>query len=498
MQQVGAPCHEKQRPRQPERPPPYHRVRSLLQCWKVLQGAFSNAFVKMRAGCREKWVDVFVTKPDADFAKEPYTFDDQFACCVQSVRLDPENRRHAIVVETATDWIMPTWTKEYEAVTTTSFQAGSQSDGVSNTYSHDTFHNIQVGDLIRIGSTSTTGHTDYLTVLEKVTVDEIHNGTNQKLPLTRDASADIGSVSSTITLSGPQGGLTYFNYDNAISYTGHYGSAASATTPSPFFQNYLEPSDGGQASDRRYNFLENPSTWPGIVSEVLVTTPFNSFPEYRQSGIAHYALRLNRTVDCTSLPVNLPVDSAIYTKSLDGGVTADANRATLLKRNRVTTPLTTPSRSDERNFYPMYTTKPWRADTSLSVSLDHGVKSVSCVKLMGYALAGKRRVGLHHAHEMRSDDYMILRVNELEGRVVSNNRHANGAFAILHSGSSSDNCVGAVEYSMFEPTSGIVVHDLDAANSVLRNMTVQITDRVGEAAHFGRIHLWFKILATHG
>ena len=241
------------------------------------------------------------------------------------------------------------------------------------------------------------------------------------------------------------------------------------------------------------------------VNEVLGTSFYYgiygrrpTFPEYRQSGIAHYALRLNRTVDCTSLPVNLPVDSAIYTKSLDGGVTADANRATLLKRNRVTTPLTTPSRSDERNFYPMYTTKPWRADTSLSVSLDHGVKSVSCVKLMGYALAGKRRVGLHHAHEMRSDDYMILRVNELEGHVVSNNRHANGAFAILHSGSSSDNCVGAVEYSMFEPTSGIVVHDLDAANSVLRNMTVQITDRVGEAAHFGRIHLWFKILATHG
>ena len=72
------------------------------------------------ADCKSRWLDVFVTKPDIAYDKQEYTFDDQFVCSVQSVRIDhsprelstPENS-YAIITSQATDWIMPTWTKQY-------------------------------------------------------------------------------------------------------------------------------------------------------------------------------------------------------------------------------------------------------------------------------------------------------------------------------------------------------------------------------------------------
>ena len=68
---------------------------------------------------------------------------------------------------------------------------------------------------------------------------------------------------------------------------------------------------------------------------------------------------------------------------------------------------------------------------------------------------------------------------------------------MLNVGASSNNVVGAVEYSMFDTVNGIVTHPLDG-NNVFRNLTLELTDRRGEAAHFGRLHLWFKLHVTHG
>ena len=145
----------------------------------------------------------------------------------------------------------------------------------------------------------------------------------------------------------------------------------------------------------------------------------------------------------------------------------------------------------------MYHHKSWLSGSTLRAALDHGVKEVNCIKLVGYSIANKRQVGLHHAHEMNEDDYLILRINEIDGKVISNNRFANGAFAVLHAGSSHNNLVGAIEYHMFDTVNGIVTQEL-TGNSVLRNLTLELTDRRGQAAHFGRLHLWFKLHVTHG
>ena len=145
----------------------------------------------------------------------------------------------------------------------------------------------------------------------------------------------------------------------------------------------------------------------------------------------------------------------------------------------------------------MYHMKQWRTGQALTAELDHGVKQVEEVRLMGYSLINKRQVGPQHAHEMIQDDYLILRIKEVEGRVISNNRHANGAFAILYAGSNADNTKGGVDVHRYD-TDGIVRQRVDATNSVMRNLTVELLDRTGQPAHFGRLHLWFKILASHG
>ena len=361
--------------------------------------------------CRERWLDVFVTKPDTGIDKQPYEYDDQFACTVQSVRISPTHD-YAMVVDNATDWILPTWTSTYENA---SFKGG-------------VYDKIEVGDLVRIGVTGTNGHTDYLTVLEKKVVTNIYNSTS-----------------------------TAIEIHSALDSTG-----------------------------------------------VALASAANRDMTDKTGGIAHIALRLNQSVNCTAMPTNYPRD-VHHTAAYNADGTHD-QQVTLEMRNKASLP-TWPGAvataggagvgHRETDFYPLYVHKKWLAGSTLRAALDHGVKQCSCIKLVGYSVANKRQVGLHHAHEMQADDYLIVRINEIEGHVVSNNRFANGAFAVLYSGSSADNQVGAVEYSRFEPE-GIVVQHLDATNSVLRNLTLEVTDRAGKPAHFGRMHLWFKLLVTHG
>lgn len=409
----------------------------------------------MPTHCKSRWLDVFVTKPEIGFDKQEYTFDDQFVCSVQSVRIDhsprdlstPENS-YAIITSQATDWIMPTWTKQYE---TTNYNNDAS-------YPFDAFHNIQVGDLIRIGGTVTSGYTDYLTVIEKIEVDQLYNATSNLIPTTNATTYDLVDISTT-------------------------PPTVLGTRPLDIIGDPLARDAVHQ------NFLSNDYTKAS--GRYLFTTGT------RKSGIAHYCLRVNQIVNCTALP-DVPLDASFYNAADSSGAIQAEDKATTAKRNLVTSCVSNASRPDEKNFFPMYAMKNWLAGTTLRAALDHGVKQVSCIKLVGYALANKRQVGIHHGHEVVADDYIVLRIKEIKGQVVSNNRHANGAFAVLHCGSTSHNEVGAVEFSMFNTVDGIVVQDVDATNSVLRNLTLEVTDRQGKAAHFGRLHIWFKLLVTHG
>ena len=382
--------------------------------------------------CREQCVDVFLTKPDTGIDKQEYTFDDQLVCSVQSVRKDPSyltnpNAHRAVVVEAATNWIMPTWSKDY-------------SDGSAPIiqFQRKLLDAIQVGDLIRVGNTDSVGFSDYLTVMEKVNVERIHNGTNQQLPITSNTALDVSA-----------GG------NDEITFTTNNST-----------QNCITTYGTGNAGDQYYDLSS------------------------RTSGISHIALRVNYPIDCTTLPHNYPIDASINKGPQTNGTYLTADMAQISNRNKVT--------ANGKPFYPMYVANRWAVGSTLRTTLDHSFKNVDCIKLAGYSLALKRQVGVHAAHEMQADDYIIVRIKEIEGKVCSNNKYANGAFAVLYSGDTQHNNLGAIEYSRFDTVNGVVTQHLDTSSSGLRNLTLQVTDRLGRPAHFGRLHLWFKLHVTHG
>ena len=366
--------------------------------------------------CSQKWLDVFITNADPDQESD---YDDQHVTAVQSVRVyEDSSTITASIVEEETDWVIPTFP-----------------EGVAI----DPFKEIRVGDLVRIGIPNTHGFTDYLTVVEKVAVNELANGTGVDLPL----------------------------HDTMF--------LADGTTA----RDVIEPTKTDKSTDRTVDGTGS------TAHKLMQLYPLT-------------ALRLNHSVDCTS--INQPVD-----ENMSFPLVTTTGAETNAAGDRIAT--VKASLSNRHNvhawggyaLYPMYHMKEWRADRGqLTAELDHGVKEIQQVKLVGYSLMNKRQVGPQHAHEMIQDDYLILRIKEVDGRVISNNRHANGAFAVLYAGAHGDNDKGGADVHKYDPDGLVVQNQMSSTNKIMRNLTVQLTDRTGQPAHFGRLHLWFKILASHG
>ena len=58
---------------------------------------------------------MFITKSDQDQSSgEAYNLDEEFCCSVQSVRFAPGYPETAFITEGQSNWILPTWTLEYE------------------------------------------------------------------------------------------------------------------------------------------------------------------------------------------------------------------------------------------------------------------------------------------------------------------------------------------------------------------------------------------------
>ncbi len=338
--------------------------------------------------CDNKWLDVFVTKSD-------YGFDDIEVCEVQSVELAPStvgSYDAAIVVDAATEWVLPTWTLDYDNYDATRNAA---------------YKSIKVGDLIRIGEPKHKATTDYLTVLEVREVERVYNGTTVVLPIGK----------------------------NAIPLAINTGTSETET---------------------------------------------GTYDVPTKSGIAHIALRLNMTVNCTAIPKDVRKKTEMFKAHAGNHQIVDIT-------NR---------HESSHAHYPLFRLNPYLSGSTLTANLDSGVKYVNCIKLLGYSVAAKRQVGVAHGHEMSADDYLILRIKEVQGKVVSNNSHANGAFAILYAGATDNNNIGGIEFHRFDAENGIAVQSMQP--TILRNLTLEVLDRFGNPAHFGRLHLWFKLLATHG
>ena len=99
---------------------------------------------------------------------------------------------------------------------------------------------------------------------------------------------------------------------------------------------------------------------------------------------------------------------------------------------------------------------------------------------------------------MANDDWVAVNIREIQGEVISNNAAANGAFAVLHTGSANDAIHGAVECRLDQDGPGLTTVYFERPRTDLRSLTIELRDRLGANAHIGRIHLWFKLCVSHG
>lgn len=324
---------------------------------------------------------------------------------------------------------------------------------------------LDEGDLVRIGQVATAGYTDYMTIVEK-------------RPITGIKSAvEVGGQVVKLDIIEPDASATHrlaADIDNAVNPS----LMASIT-------DYNIP-DGAAGSFSITNGVLTPSSTPGTGMWSV--------------GIHPYAYRLNFNVNVTKPTLNHVLSGTTPSSNGFHFHVTGTNETTLLfqERHRLRHSPYSSISPDEKCFYPLYKVKKWLTNNGeISIALDHGVKSLRWMKLIAYSVFNKRQVGFQNAHEVTSDDWVALRINEVEGKVVSNNQTANGAFAVLHVGGTSDNTSGAIEYHTHDPN-GLFTHYFDNHMSTIRNLNLKLLDRKGDAAHFGRIHLWFKVCVQHG
>lgn len=344
-------------------------------------------------------------------------------------------------------------------------------------------YKLEVGDLVRVGDLGTNG-SDYLTVIDRVEIEQIANG-----------------------ITGTGG-------------SGIYWSAGKGTefddVPLP------QPANAGDAWSR--NSL--PETGPG--SSTLQVRPLSDAIVFSAAARAktYYAYRLNHSINATTPPVTMErrgeAASDAQTLALlqerpmieinqfyaeNTGKLADTannnwpeEQDTTLrtsgtpKTEVLAIPITMESWM-KRRLFPLFKVK--APPLQHKVTLDRGVKAVHWIKLYAATFVNKRQVGLRNAHEMVVDDWAALHIKEVQGEVISNNLTANGAFAVLHAGHSNDAVTGAVEVREQE-VAGLATVIFERPRTDMRSLTIELRDRLGRNAHLGRIHLWFKLCVSHG
>lgn len=134
----------------------------------------------------------------------------------------------------------------------------------------------------------------------------------------------------------------------------------------------------------------------------------------------------------------------------------------------------------------------------LRLSFDYDVRAVSKITLTGYSIFGKRQTDKEDAAQLPDDDYFILKFKEVNGNVISNNRHANGSFGIISLGgdNSTPEPVGAQEFGKNLSDEAVLECHIRPPKKI-QTLTLEVLDRDGNAAHFGRIHLWLKLDVLH-
>ena len=169
----------------------------------------------------------------------------------------------------------------------------------------------------------------------------------------------------------------------------------------------------------------------------------------------------------------------------------------------------------------------------LRVKLDHSIKHVESITLMGYSIRDRKTVSPSqsiYTTNLSLDSkgtadpvtgviplipaeppFYALHVAHVGGAVLSNNEHANGAFAILHvpayvpgltaSSGITDTIGPSLSHHVYEPR-GIATHIFECGTCRLHEIELKVTDHKGVSVlndnTQGQMHFWLKIKVQHG
>lgn len=250
--------------------------------------------------------------------------------------------------------------------------------------------------------------------------------------------------------------------------------------------------------------------------EYGVTSSFRReghFYNFRKQGIAHIALRLNTSLQVTTPP-------SMYYPPSTAGVSTQRNytakvystvAAALCDRGNIKAMVpkireefmlnveNDPKAVEhEALLYPMFLMRDMFDETVPRLKLPlNNIRAIKQVKLVAYSMNHKAQFGVTVSHEQIVDEYMIMKIDEISGRTMSNNDIARGAFAVLQVPITGSGGNAAIEHVERDPD-GIAVHDFGEFTSTVRNLTISMLNRNGLPAHIGRLHLWFKLLVQRG
>ena len=402
----------------------------------------------------KKTIDVFVT------SNEGTEKDEEWIMPVWSVELVKEslaetdgdfNRvRHgntvALVANWATPWIMPSF-------------------GNPGTADHPKWPVLSVGDLVRVGNVDTSGYTDYLTVMEVIPVDKLGSGITGLTAGTGDGEEFAGPT---------------------ISWVDQHSSVSQYLTK--VRKSGLDAAGNGTA-DAENTTRFGTDTQAMLVQNVRALIDFNTLND------PHYAYRLNFSLNCTTPPIP-PHRRAQKDDELRVRQMLEERHNIELNSAFATSTAVGEGQYYRSRLYPLFRVK--APPAVHKVQLDRGIKAVHWIKLYAATFVNKRAVGFQSAHEVVMDDWVALRLQEVQGEVISNNPTANGSFTILHCGHHDDALTGAKEVRLDQDAPGITTVYFERPRTDMRSLTVELRDRLGDLAHLGRIHLWFKLCVSHG
>ena len=390
--------------------------------------------------CQETWQDVFLTKPEyGGVAQGSLLMDDVFVAPVMSVAVHgakgaSATATYAKPIKGGSNWLGLAFPGDATATEITKWR------------------DVGVGDMIRVGTAGVGGFTEYLTVLEIVDVDRLYN--------TTDANWQISTLG--------------FDTDTAT------------VTPN------LPDADAGKDSGGQT--LTHLGPVSGTSNWAIETANTDGLP----TGSLRY-VRVNYSIDASTLDPDAHRDATFVSASTTANYVTDATRGEVsIHYPRTGTRTYEGADRREMFYFPCYRQRGWGKSSSvLRLQMPTNIKQVRAVKLVGYSMFHRRFVGSQQQHEHKDDDWLAIRIKELRtnDNVLSNNRYADGALHILNCGGGVRNGTLGGELYAYEPE-GLACASFSPIN--LPAITVEIVDRQGQEAHLGRMHLWLRVLVTHG